>query len=424
MDKFLIYTKLVLYVIAAFFVVFLLIVGLEDDLMPYNYWAVLAINVYMVFASRKNMMLFIVMGILLYSNYSFIFANYIHWFDFTLYTQVISPKVTTVSVNITTLFTCLLLFMVPFDKVKPLPATNIFIKEEKFDQRVCLILLFMMVVVFIVGFDAPTIEGRRGRVKPIYEYALSFFIVYFYYCGNAKKWLYTGVVFAVLYAGQNFIFGGRIYGLQFLLCTFVMVFMHKISMKQLMIGMSVLFVLFSVIGVVRGALLSSNVNVGEILNRLANHGFALDTAYSAYYTSETFVYIDDIYSRSEKLDYFKDFIISIFLGNSYNPSAFLANVSKQYLHNSAGGMMPYFFFFYLGHWGIIIPALMLKFYLSKIINLYKKNTGYIKCISVFVVTHTFRWYLYTPLGLLRGVLFLSIVYYGMYIVHNYRRKPY
>ena len=72
-----------------------------------------------------------------------------------------------------------------------------------------------------------------------------------------------------------------------------MLFMHRISMSKVVIGMGVMFVLMSIIGVVRGELLSGNVDISSILSSLAKGGFALDTAYSAYYTSESFVYILD-----------------------------------------------------------------------------------------------------------------------------------
>lgn len=424
MDRILFFFRFFLIGFSSLYLLFLIANGMEKDFMPYNYILTLLINIYMILASRKNLLLFLILFVIGYSNYSFIYANYINHLSFTLYTQIISPEVTVISVNVITLFMCLMFLIIPVSHVPPLPNINVFIDEKNKDIRVCVILLLLMTIVFFIGFDTPDIVGQRGHVKPVYEYALSFFIVYFYFSGNNKILVRIGIIYAILYAGQNFIYGGRIYGLQFVLATFFMIFMHRVSRRTIFISLGVGFALFSIIGAIRGSILYSDASWVDILNNVAKNGFALDTAYSAYYTSESFVYISDLYETSQKLEYFKNFIVSIFMGSTATQDSQLAFISHRHMHHSNGGIVPYFFYFYLGTWSLIFPVLLIKYYLTKIKNITINDKGLIKCIVVFITAHSFRWYLYTPLGLLRGVLFLSIVYFGMYIVHNYRNKPY
>lgn len=410
--------RITLYLINVILILYHITQGLSTDVQPYSYFVLLITDLYILWCSRKNMMLFLVAFVISYSNYSIVFANFIGQFSDTMYTNIISDDITTTSLNVLSLFNCLLLFLIPWHKVESTSTENMFLDDDHYCKPVLLLLAICMVAVFFIGYNLPESEGLRGHPTPVYEYALSFFLVYFYFSGNNKSALAVGLFFVTIYALQNFIYGGRIYGLQFILGAYIMVFMNHFSMKKTILAIVFFFIFFSIIGTARGALLSGNFDVQAILYAIAANGFALDTAYSAYYTSQTFVYVMEMLTDSTRLEYFSDFFLSIFFGESANSSAKLISVSRQFIHHNGGGVLPFFFYFYFGTIGIFIQALVLKIYLHLITKVNRDMNGLFKVVAAFIVAHSFRWYLYSPLGLFRGVLFLVIVYLGCSWIYN------
>ena len=384
--------------------------GMTVSIAPYSYIYLLLTNIYMLLMSRKNFLLFIIFFIILFSNYSIIYANFMARFDDVVFTSILSAETTNISLNILVLFNLFLFLFLRWNRVQPNPTDNIFVNPDNEERYLIYILGFLLVVVFFIGFTLPEEEGERGSPSPLYEYSLIFFALFFYYCGQNKKYVIAGLFMVLMYTIQNFVFGGRILGIQFLLCAYIMLFMHRLKMPIIIAGITSMFVVLSVIGVVRGQLLAGNFEIGSILSSLAKSGFALDTAYSAYYTSESFVYIMDKFTMPEVLAYFWEFTKSIFIGG--NPDMVLTSVSSDHVVHYGGGVIPFYFYFYLGGLGILISAVLVAIYLNIIIGLKETSSGYKKILTVWVVSTTFRWYLYTPLGLLRGVLFLTIVYYS------------
>jgi hypothetical protein len=336
-------------------------------------------------------------------------------FDDTVFTDVLSQKTTFVSLNILTLFNLFLFLFVKWNNIRPNYNSNIFIMPKNQEIWCLNILIVLLIAIFFIGFTRPEEEGQRGDPSPIYEYSLIFFSIYFYYSGKAKKYIIAGAFLISLYSLQNFIFGGRILGIQFILCAYIMLLMHRMKMSIVITGIVTMFLIMSVVGVVRGELLSGNIDANSILSSLLESGFALDTAYSSYYTSETFVYIIDRFSTQEVLLYFWEFIRSIFV--SGNPDLHLTSISGNYVVQYGGGLIPFYLYFYLGFIGILIAACLVAFYVNIIISLEETSSGFKKCLVVWVVSTTFRWYLYSPIGLLRGVLFLTITYYLFAYLH-------
>lgn len=424
MTNFLKIYRYILYVLAAVPIIRIYLDGMENDYNPEAYTIILLVNIYMLLCSRKNFMMLMITLVIGYCNYSIIYVNYIHILNGTLYTIHLTEDAFCKNFNVLALCNCALFYTFPFWKIPPMNMKNIFIDPELKDGRVLFVLTILLVIVFFVGFKTPELSGNRGKPRPVYEYAVSMFIIYFYYSGKLRSYMILGMIMVAFYALQNFIFGGRIYGLQFLLAAYIMLFMDKIPMKWVITGMLGFFVLFSIIGAVRGAIMSGNFSVAGILENLSNKGFALDTAYSAYYTAQCDIYVVDSWrvSDDERFSYFIDFVKSIFLGESANRSSVIQNISRRYVHHNGGGVLPQHFYFFFGPLGSFIPAFILPVYFRFIQNLKESTNGWVKCVSVFVVCHAFRWYLYSPLGLFRGVLFLTIVYYGCFVIHHYIPK--
>lgn len=398
------------FILAAFLILF----GLDYDLRPFSYLYIILINVIMVIKCRRNMLMFLILFIIAYSNYSIIYANFIGHIN-SIFTEKITDTVSCRSLNVLLLFNCLLhIFMIK--NIPVTPDNRVFINRNNKDWPVIIILLVILLMVFFLGFEQPEIEGGRGNPHPIYEYSIIFFILYFYYSGG-NKWIVTlGLFFVLIYSAQNQIVGGRILALQFLLCAYIFIFMHKIQIKYMLILMIIAFFFLSVIGSARGAIMEGNTDIKNVVLYTLEKGGALDTAYAAYFASETFVYLRSIFPDGEILRLSVAFIKSIFVGASED--MVLPNISSDYINHYGGGVYPLYMYFYMGRVGMILAVLLLRGYFLVITHLNCNSHGLSRCLSVFVVCHTFRWYLYTPLGLFRAVLFLVVVYVSLEMVHR------
>jgi hypothetical protein len=383
----------------------------------------LAANFYMLMASRHNMMFLFVAFVILYSNYSIVYANFINIIEGEAWTEIITSKVTKESLNVLVFFNCCLLWIFQWHRIKPSPSNNIFVNKSNSNFLIVVILSIALLFIFRFGYTIPTDEGARGRTSVLYEYSIILFILLFYYCGNNRKIVYWTLFLVAIYSIQGFVFGGRIEGIQLLLVAYFMLFMVKISKKKVMVLFIGMFLLMSIIGSVRGELLSGNFDLYSVLKRIVERGFTLDTSYAAYYCSESFVYIRDQFSSDRIIDLFFSFLKSLVLGGGTGSDASLPAVSVKYVSHDGGGILPFYFYFYLGIIGIFISSIIVGTYFNTFLKVNGKSSGLTKCLMVLITSTVFRWYLYSPLMLLRGAMFMVIAYYGLY-VFNLFTKPY
>ncbi|AZR73926.1 hypothetical protein BBF96_11305 [Anoxybacter fermentans] len=385
-------------------------------------WSVLVLSVYLVIHVRKNINLFVLYSILAYFNYSIIMPNYINKLSSSYFTSFSNDPVSHIGVNILFLFLLSLIIFMP-THIKPL-----FIKENMFINKnphnvhlltlgIGLILLYIL----IFQFDRPDVLGVRGRPSPLYEYSLIFFIVGFYFTAKNKYSKMILSIILVLFALQNFFFGGRIIGLQLILLYFIMFYAYKTKISRLIPFVLVGFIMMSLIGQERTMLNLSIDAIKGVINNIQTRMFALDTSYSAYFTSLTFLKVEEMLSINQRLDLFKQFFLSIFFGGRIQNSS-LPIYTLKFYHHYNGGVLPYHFQFYLGWAGVVVSALIITIY-TKIINSLNFDTvGFKKCLSVYVISSVFRWYLYSPIIILRGVIFLAIVYYIASMINGLKIK--
>lgn len=395
------------------------LLNLSANTHPFSTFLILFLNIVMLSRCRNNMMMFMLIIVLAYSNYSILYANYIHVITTSMFTDPITSDINNSALNILLLFNCLFFLFLKWDV--PDAQEIYLIKPQKCDRRIIYLMTLILVVVFFLGFDAPEEEGLRGSPKPIYEYSLVFFIFLFYYSGGHKQYLMLGLILALFFSLQNFIYGGRIYGIQFLLCTYYFVFVNNIKRKYVFMLLAAMFVLMSIIGSVRGALMEGDADVEGIMSKTIENGFSLNTAYAAYYTSKTFIYAHDMMSVNEIGRLLWSFLKSIFVGISKDD--ILPNVTQNYFTHYGGGVYPIYIYFYLDLVGVVVAAYILRVYSNLIKNINMISNELFQCIAVYISCSAFRWYLYTPIILFRGVLFLSMIYYGCLFIRRLNIKP-
>lgn len=353
-------------------------------------------------------MLFLVMIVIGYSNYSAIWANIISPID-TYYVTTLSGGGINYSLNILALFNIILFFAVKWDRV--IKDGRFFLRYQGKTPHFLLIgLMLVLAYIFVFCFERPSTTGERGTPSALYEYSICFFAVFLYYC-NTRTYEIAGTIIVLLFSLQNFIFGGRILGIQFLLVLYLIKYIKSIPKRVLYIGLALMFVMMSLIGTARGAIMQGDLDIVSIMDRIFKSGFALDTSYAAFHTSSSIVAYGDKIPFGTRLSHFFQFIISIFLGGrgvtDYEPAYAMLN----YERNDGGTFVSHYFYYYLGIIGTIIGGFLVSAYLNLIRKAALYHNSYIKCVIIYVVSSAFRWYLYTPLGLLRGVLLLSILYY-------------
>ena len=278
--------------------------------------------------------------------------------------------------------------------------------------------LVVLALLLVFGFGRPTEQGQRGTPTAIYEYSTIFFIVGYYFFCKSKVYKVVSTVLLLLYCLQNLVFGGRITALQlFLLLFFVLYDGKQIHwVKIIPIGLIGLLI-FSGIGEMRANFSLSFSSLEASFNAILKSAGTLDTAYSAYYTSLTFLKVEKFVSTSDRLLLFWAFIKSIILGGSV-PNSSLAKFTMQYYQHYEGGILPFFGQFYLGSVGVIIFSLIVVVYFFIMQRLDANSSGFKKCLVLYITITTPRWYLYSPSQLLRGVLLLFIVFYVMKFACN------
>ncbi len=383
-------------------------------------WALfylLALNIFLVVINRRCIYALIVSLFLLWFNYSIYFANYIYDID-TFFTTWAYSGVAIQGFKIVLVFTTVLSVFVKSDNVIINNENN---KEKKpqllNDDRPSYAIfgycyLFLLLLLLIFGFSRPSELGGRGSASSYYEYSTIVFIVGFYFFKWNKFYKYFSCVILLFFAFQNLLYGGRVTALQLFLLLFIVVYDgKKIPWGKLFPIFILIFAVFAVVGSMRG-------NVRFTLNNLANsffestrYGYTLDTAYSAYYTSLTFVDIQKNVGVWQRLSMFISFLFSMILGGSFVKNSNLSVFTRQYYVHYYGGLLPFFGQFYLGIFGVVLVGGLVVFYINAMKAANSKSNGITRCVLIYITISTPRWYLYSPSSLIRGVFLLSVVYY-------------
>ena len=119
--------------------------------------------------------------------------------------------------------------------------------------------------------------------------------------------------------------------------------------------------------------------------------------------------MSDVLSDQVRFDNFLIFIKTLLLGSGDN-STNLSVMSSNYISHNGGGILPFYFYFYLGFVGVFFSSVLLSLYLNRFLFVSDKTGGLTKCLLILIVCTSFRWYLYSPLMLLRGAFFFSVIY--------------
>ncbi|GAA0486522.1 hypothetical protein GCM10008986_09910 [Salinibacillus aidingensis] len=191
--------------------------------------------------------------------------------------------------------------------------------------------------------------------------------------------------------------------------------LERLSVKLILLGGSIGIFLNSLIDVYRQQYSLESINLIGVATNLVNNFFVFNTPVYAYHASATHVAAELLVTINDKINSFFMFLSHIFLGASNDMGDVTHYVKEHYFYNHGGGLIPSHFYFWLGWLGVILISVIVVIILNK---LGSRNNHYLKIVTVTIIFSVPRWYLYTPLSLVRPVLIVSVLFIIFNIVHH------
>lgn len=371
-------------------------------------------NLYCLFMSRKNWLLLVIFGFIAYCNYSVCFSSYIYVIENSLFTQDAGTMVSSRALTILLFFNVLILLLLPFHKNKN-EKIDFFI-NNKYNPVICWGTIIILLVILVFGYERGSEIGQRGYESTIYEYSIILFLLSYYFSGKSNFLKITISTILFLFVFQNFIYGGRVTALQLLLMFFLVFFSDKINKKNIwpliIVGVIGLFMMVF-IGNFRGGSGILKESIFDTFKYMFSRAITLDTAYSAYYTSITFVKTSDIVDIYEKLYLLGQLLLSFIIGGSVAENSSLPKYTSQFFTHCNGGFLSHYGYFYGGYIGVAFVSIYLTALIYHIILKDNSDKCFFKILGIYISCTVLRWYLYSPSNLFRGILLLSAVY-GVY----------
>ncbi|MCO5469165.1 hypothetical protein NG876_14520, partial [Enterococcus faecium] len=341
---------------------------------------VLISNVLLVLWFRKNVLGIIISSSLLYFNYSILIFNYFSYSD-SMFWGYNGTPVATESLYIILLFITTFIIGIIILSRNNSSISGDLIDWEKsvYNPYLCIIFIFVLIFIFVFGFSRGDL-GERGTPSAVYEYSVILFILMAYFSDGSIFFKRVNITLMLMFAGQNLIFAGRVTALQIFITLYLLYFRRKISTKNLMIIAITFFLIFSILGAARGSLFSGAVNINEIINEIKERKFSLDTAYAAFFTAETFIDYRNYVDHSFRINQFFRFFISMFAGGGAIENSNLSVLTHSFRTHYFGGVLPFYFFFWFGSFGVCLSSFIVLIY-SQLIGIMKRN-DLVKIISI------------------------------------------
>ncbi len=364
------------------------------------------VSLILLFHMRNNRALLLISFTFLYTCYSILYANYLVPITTSPYIVYRDSTAATVALSAFLLFLSCIVLMLPsritrYSYGDPFPAKG----KENAVIVLCILAVLLLVVVF--GFKSADATTGRGSQTALFEYSTILFPVAFYFCGKSTPLRVATLILLVTFCARGLMAGERIAALQLILLVFFLFLSEKMRTKTMIFLMLVGLAFFTVIGPLRAGIGSASIqDIVDTLSITLETGLAWDTAYSSWHTSITFILYGDLIDAGSHMALFGQWVLSVFFGNSV-PESQLPQITCDYFWHMYGGITPVYFQFYLGALGVVLIAVLVSLIL-RLINrsLYgNSNASPVAVIcSVYATISVFRWVLYSPSQITRGLL--------------------
>lgn len=379
------------------------------NINKFNAVLLLIASLVFVIKARNNRLVMLIAFFILYVNYSFVVGEYL------IGGQLAAPMMEVKNTyNYGILIKIFLLFMSIVALFYSDSNSQLAKPKLKDNKYIFWGIVVALAVIFIFGINRGPSETYTTKITPIYEYSIILFLFLYYYSGIHcyRRYVYLGMI--VLFIFQDAFLGGRVTSIQLLLLLATTTFAQQLNIKNITFG-GVIIVLF--------AAYIGNYRVGEdslnIINKMFNSLFVFDTSVYSYYASATHVAAAGLAEVDVRIGSLIAFIEAIILGSN-SLSNVTTFVSLEYFRNLGGGIIPSHFYFWMGWPGVLIISLFLVYLFN---NIGEKPTNMSYLLSIAIVITTPRWYLYSPISLFRGAIFLTaLVYISFYLMDTCTKR--
>lgn len=385
---------------------------------------IIAINIYSMAKFYKNKKILMILLMLFYFNFSVIFGKYLFGGTMLLnniYGQLVNYDLTmALSINLLLLFNSLMILNI--GQYKEINNSEYYFEVSKgINKYLNCFLSFIIIFVLIYMF----IKKINYNIS-LFEYLDIVFIFAFLLNKKNKKWKIFYEFLMILACAYSFYMGDRISGLQIILIDFIINYLYKIKLTQIICVGVIGLLFFTVLGVygdLKDTDMLENFSFALVNDQFSNRRFTSDTAIAAYFPSAALIEVRDSFPSEERLkngvEYFTTYTL---LGQSiYKYKLPIILILKYYFHTGGGFIIGYFYFWF-GILGVIGIAIYIGLLLKRSLNSNKK-LGFFNVYSIFLIATFPRWYLYYPTNLFRGTLIFIIFYYIMFVAFKIKIKP-
>lgn len=375
----------------------------------------LIVNILNIYLVRKNKPLLIVLLFITYANYSICLPNYLSYFSGDFFVSWTPSNISSTGLNILAVFSTFLFLLTP--KIK---GNDNFFFDGTCNMWISRIILISLLIILLISIPKMLVSGR-GQISTIFEYSIILFIIGLYYSDKNKTIKMFYLLVGILYILIDLMSGNRATSIQLCIAFYLIFWINRFSVKQLIILLFIGLLVFSSVGVVRNNI--TTISIGKMINQILNNKLVFDTAYSAYFTSLTFIKTALTTSFHTKLLMFISFMIYIFSGiNLFNAN--LPTYTRNFFVHYFGGLYPIYGYFYFGIIGVFIFLFYLILIIRKINNINVTSNGFTKCLVILVVSTVPRWYLYSPFQITRNIFLMWVFWYLIKIIDDFSKKKY
>lgn len=397
-------TSLFLEIVFFVFCLFIIFLNKRIETSYYVSYLILIMSIFGAIRARKNWGQFIIYGFILWCNYSICVANFISPIN-NFFTGFKSDNVMILATNVLFLFTSIIVLFMP----KVPKQKSSFFENNRNNSLISAGCIIAMAFFLLLTIIKNSNNDGRLSTNSFYEYSIIFAIIGFYFSGNNKITRRIIIFLCLMYITFDLCGGNRALSIQMIIMLFLITYSHKAKFRIVLPFALLGAALLLFVGTYRNSNGLSFSGISHVIQDSVHSKFLFDTSYSAFFTSCTFLKTEQLVSLTVRINLFFKFALSMIFGGNFIDGSNLPAFTHDYYTHYYGGVLPYYFHFYLGYFGVFIISLYVIFLQKKLFN--DSNSGIKKCIMVYFVCSVSRWYLYSPSSIIRGILLISLVYF-------------
>lgn len=410
---------LINYLLLIVIIFFILLSPNNPSILQISGILCIIINLYLAFRCRNNRLLLLLFSLIAFTNLSLSYTDALNlgegvsvWQSNGLRKDVINNIVMkSILLNTTVLNTLFSRNLLN----KMLKQTFLNRKKNSLISISGIIILYSILIYGFVSIQS-SIGNYVSVDTPIYEYSLIIYCLVWFYSKDMKMMDYLIYLYSFLFFNYFLLIGDRSSVIMLAIIFLILYLYDYIRIKFISLFVLIGIPIVNIFGVLRS---SGLLSLSDIIHLTIEKGFYVDTISWAYYTS---LALAKLHYRVEQPFVIAKGFFSGVLGfkNEFYYLGAYAKDNFSDLYNAGGGIYPSYFFAMGGYIGVVLGAVLLFLIIKYIMSF--NNTEFLP-YKILLVTFAFRWYVYSPATLLRGLLILSsIAIIACYLFDNLTKR--